>query len=93
MDIEVMDIEIMNIENSEFEGEAIDMDTIAFASKYPCSIPSLYFAVLTLLPLQVSGFSKVLLVVENYIFKFCHMETIAYASKYPWRIQSLWLSY
>ena len=31
--------EIMTIENSEFEGEAIDMDTIAFASKYfilPC---------------------------------------------------------
>ena len=25
--------EIMTIENSEFEGEAIDMDTIAFASE------------------------------------------------------------
>ena len=30
---DVMIQEIMNIEKSEFEGEAVDMDNIAFASK------------------------------------------------------------
>ena len=34
---DIMIQEIMNIEKSEFEGEAVDMDNIAFASKFTIS--------------------------------------------------------